>query len=482
MQLMDLQNDFPEIQNHPLRNLKIENFSRSNEDFNQHTVFVAIKGNRWDGHSAIGEALANKVPLVVCENTDEQDQRILKVKNSRKFYAHLASLYYGDLSKSMPMIGVTGTNGKTTVAYMIESLWSKLGQPIGLIGTIDHHFQNKVWESSLTSPDAKGLHHRLCDFADAGARGVVMEASSHAIEQDRLAAIDWDACVFTNLSQDHLDYHLTMENYFQAKAKLFLQGLKASAKKNPIAILNQDDTYVQRLLKSPDLPIRSFGKHGAQLSFQILQQSLDGMSLRWTYEGKSREISYSLFGEHNAYNLAAALLTAEVLQHQPLEVAEQLSTGVRVPGRLERVNNPQGIYVFIDYAHTPDALENVLSFLKTVSGQGKIFSVYGCGGERDKQKRPLMASAGEKYADHLILTSDNPRGEEPAKILEDMQKGLKQPATIIEDRSTAIHHALSQAKAGDIVLIAGKGHEQYQEIAGKRLKFSDKQQVLDYFA
>jgi len=484
MFLSDLENIYPQIKTHPYRQLAVNNFHRSNKELEQNTVFVAIRGTTWDGHTAIQEALNKGCSLVVCEHANIEHKKILIVKDTRLFYTQMAALFYQNSQQKLKMLAVTGTNGKTTVTYMTEHIWQQLNKNIAVIGTVDHHLGSYVWPTSLTSPDAKELHHRLQEFVEKQASACIIETSSHALAQDRVAAIDWSAAIFTNLSQDHLDYHNSMQEYFLAKAKLFTKYLLASNVKNKIAIINQDCEWGKKLIVSINnlgIKLKTYGKEEADLTFKIIKQSPSGMHISFVYQQAEKTVALPFFGEHNAYNAAAAMLSLLVEELNPLQGAELLTDSFRIPGRLERIVAAKDVFVFVDYAHSPDALEQVLSFLQQVKTR-RLLTVFGCGGDRDKAKRPLMARVAEIYSDYMVLTADNPRSEEPLAIIDDMKRGLSSTAyEVIADRKEAICKTLQQAKSGDIVLIAGKGHENYQEIKGKRVFFSDQAAVEEFY-
>ena len=432
------------------------------------SLFVAVRGTAHDGHDFVAQARRLGALAVVGE-TAECDFR---VPNSALALAHLASAFYGHPSRAMKMVGVTGTSGKTTTAFLIESILSASGLQPGLIGTVVFRQGGNEIPSTHTTPGAVELQALLAQMRDAGAKAVVMEVSSHALHQHRASAIAWDVGVFNNLSPEHLDYHKDLEDYFQAKRLLFTDGFSESreAGKNPVGIFNGGDLYGQRLADE-------FSKN-AQASYQVfkvldgLKASLSGMEIPFD----RGNLKTSLVGRFNAENVLAAATAASALGVPAAVIAAGIENLKGVPGRLEPVGGSK-IHVFVDYAHKPDALEKVLSTLVAMKGTGRIITVMGCGGDRDRQKRPKMGAIAEKLSDRLWITSDNPRTENPQAIIDEILGGLRNRAgaSVEPDRALAIRGALSEANDGDVVLIAGKGHEHYQIVGKDKFPFDDRE-------
>lgn len=447
------------------------------------SIFVAIKGHVVDGHNFIQNAIQQGAAGIVAENEQQIPESfqgaVLIVENSRSALDALASHYYHYPAKELFCIGITGTNGKTSVSYMVEAILNAGGLSTGVIGTVNHHLGDTVWPSNMTTPDPIFLQKRLREFCDHGAKAVVLEVSSHALDQQRVESMPFDSVVFTNLTRDHLDYHGTMEKYFEAKQRLSKEMLDQSSKNNLHAIINGDDSYGEKLQVSSKATKWLYGRVDVDLSYHIdnMDFALTLFTLK-TPKG-SHQIELPMSGEHNVQNAVAAIgvgLSAG-LSLETCAAALKKFTGV--PGRLQSVPNSKSVAVFVDYAHTPDALENVLVALQKVrqniKSQAKIWTIFGCGGDRDKGKRPMMAALAEKYSDFTIVTSDNPRTEQPQIIIDDILKGFENPNKVLSfvDRKQAIAHVISKADQGDVVLIAGKGHEDYQIIGTTKHHFSD---------
>ena len=451
------------------------------------SVFFAIKGHARDGHDLISEALAKGAIAVVCSDAEKVPKDfegpILQVQDVRSMASLMAARFYGFPSQRLKTVGVTGTNGKTSVTYLTEYLLNQSGIPTAVMGTIDHHLGEKKWSTDLTTPDPVSLQSRLKDFKNSSAEAVIMEVSSHALDQKRVEGVDFDVAVFTNLTRDHLDYHKTMKQYHEAKQRLFTDLMWKSQKSPTTAVINIDDSFGRRTRVSEKAGIFTYGQVDCDFQFKV--QSFDWMGTHFelkTLEGNF-ELQIPLLGVHNVYNTVAALAVASAFGVKIEQLMPSLQSFKGIPGRLQKVpvDNKQ---VFIDYAHTPDALEKVLQMLcetrKSIQKKSQIWCVFGCGGDRDAGKRPLMALAAEKYADQVIVTSDNPRTENPRQILEDIEKGFsKTNYKKIENRKEAIHYALTNSAVGDVILIAGKGHEDYQIIGTEKTHFSDYEVVIE---
>lgn len=446
-------------------------------------VFVAIRGTSSDGHQFIPQVAASNVAALVVEDENQIPKNfrgaIVKVSSSRQALERLATRFFGEPAKNLFCVGVTGTNGKTTVTYMVEKILNRFNMPTGVIGTIDHHLLNRKWESQLTTPDPLTLHQRLREFVDMGAKAAAFEVSSHALSQSRAESLPFRVGVFTNFTRDHLDYHQTMENYFAAKERLFYELLGRN--EASFAVLNGDDPWIRKTRVDKNVTPWWFGKSHADFQFQIVKENLDGSVFYLKTPQGETEVHLPCTGEHNVYNAVAAI-AASVAAGCPLQTAgEALAGFFGAPGRLEKVPNGRGLHIFVDYAHTDDAVRTVLRALKNLRDQAhdgsRIITVFGCGGERDKGKRPLMAKAASENSDVVLITSDNPRSEDPGQIIRDIESGIPQgwngKLMIEADRKKALAQALQTARQDDVILIAGKGHEDYQIVGKQKLSFSD---------
>lgn len=447
------------------------------------SVFVAIRGVKVDGHSFIPEAIAKGAQVLVVEDPSFVPQDfsgiVLTVSNTREALDLLASRYYLDPAQELFCVGVTGTNGKTSVTYMTEAIFSYGKIPTGVIGTVNHHLAEKVWPSDMTTPDPIFLQKRLREFRNEGARAVAIEVSSHALDQHRVDSIPFNSVIFTNLTRDHLDYHQTMDNYFAAKQRLFTDLLWKTTKRPCFAIINIDDKLGRRLKVAEPAQLWTYGAKDADFRYQIKKMDFSFTDFVVETPVGSCEVHLPMSGTHNVMNAVAAI-AAGMSAGMPLSVCcEALAHFTGVPGRLQSVPNSKGISVFVDYAHSPDALENVLTSLRKVrenlNSSARIWTIFGCGGDRDKGKRPLMAEMAMKYSDEVVITSDNPRTEDPEKIVQDILEGVidKDKVHVIVDRREAIQRTLKKVQEGDVVLIAGKGHEDYQIIGVEKIPFSD---------
>ena len=458
------------------------------------SVFVAIKGTRSDGHDFVQQAIDQGCQIVVVEKplAPVPGVTFLQVANTRAALARLANRFFGFPSHSLTVVGITGTNGKTTTTYLLESILTACGLKVGVIGTVDVRYPGYVQPSSVTTPESVDLQRTLREMVDAGVTHVVLEATSHALDMHRVDGTRFAVGLFTNLSQDHLDYHGTMGEYFAAKSRLFSHILQEAGKTPALAVINTDDLWCEKLFALIDGPSLRFGLSGdAEIRAQQVRCDFTGIqALIQTPRGELTVYS-PLLGRLNLYNLLAATAVAVGLG-LPLEgIAEGQKTLARVPGRLESIPNDLGVHILVDYAHTPDALEKALDSLRELHS-GRIICVFGCGGDRDRGKRPLMGEAVAKRADLLVITSDNPRSEVPEAIMADIEGGVKAQGlpflvtlaqcagnctsgyTSVVDRGEAIRMAINYAGAGDVVYIAGKGHENYQILGSKRIDFDDR--------
>ena len=446
--------------------------SSNSKEVREGYVFVAIKGTQVDGHDFVEEALQRGALYALVEReVGIKDPRIIKVEDTRKALGELASLFYGEVSKRLKIVGITGTNGKTTTTHIVESILNKAGIKTGLMGTIYYRLGEKIYEyEGRTTPDPIKWHSTLKAMWEEGASAVVCEVSSHALDQKRIWGTDFYMVGFTNLSQDHLDYHGTMEDYFLAKARLFEEYAYT------YAVINEDDPYGKRLKVIAKNP-RTYGREG-DLKILDFQTDFEGSRLRVAYEGKVYDFFSNLRGNFQAYNLSLGILVGFLWGLESQAIQEGIRQ-VQVPGRFETYKG-KGFVVVIDYAHTPDALEKVLRTARALC-KNRLIVVFGAGGNRDRTKRPLMGKTAEAIADLIVLTSDNPRFEEPMAIIEDILSGIENKGKVLveQDRRKAIELAISMAQEGDVILIAGKGHEDYQEIKGVKYPFKDSEVVKE---
>lgn len=449
------------------------------------SVFIAIRGNVADGHSYIPDAIAKGAVALVVEDRSkvpaDYNGFVLQVSNTREVLDILASRFYHEPGQELFCVGVTGTNGKTSVTYMVEAILNEGQIPTGVIGTVNHHLKDKVWPSDMTTPDPIFLQKRLREFRDEGALAVAMEVSSHALDQKRVDSVPFNTVIFTNLTRDHLDYHVTMENYLEAKQKLFTDLLWKTHKRPCFAIINTADKYGRRLRVADPAVLWTYGAPDSDLRYEILKMDFAMTQFTVHTPQGQGEVHLPMSGVHNVMNAMAAL-GAGLSAGLPLSLCiSALNKFTGVPGRLQSVPNQKNLSVFVDYAHSPDALENVLMALcrvrENLQSSARIWTIFGCGGDRDKGKRPLMAQMALKYSDHVIVTSDNPRTENPQDIINDIMAGVsesgKSKTMAIVDRKEAIHQTILKANPGDVILIAGKGHEDYQIIGKDKFPFSD---------
>ncbi|WP_415063298.1 UDP-N-acetylmuramoyl-L-alanyl-D-glutamate--2,6-diaminopimelate ligase [Bdellovibrio sp.] len=449
------------------------------------SVFVAIRGSQLDGHTFVRDAIhKGAVALVVEDRTVvpiEYAGFVLQVPNSREALDLLASRFYWEPGQELFCVGVTGTNGKTSVTYMTEAIFNAGKIPTGVIGTVNHHLGEKVWPSEMTTPDPIFLQKRLREFRSEGAMAVAIEVSSHALDQKRVDSVPFNTVIFTNLTRDHLDYHQTMDQYFEAKQRLFTDLLWKTEKRPCFAIINTADKYGRRLRVADPAILWTYGAKDSDIRFEILKMDFALTQFKVQTPMGDGEVHLPMSGTHNVMNALAAL-GAGLSAGLPLSLCiSALNQFTGVPGRLQSVPGPHDLSVFVDYAHSPDALENVLSALRKVrenlGSSARIWTLFGCGGDRDKGKRPLMAQMALKYSDEVVITSDNPRTEDPEVIINDILAGVaaneKSKATVIVDRKEAILQTIRKAQPGDVILIAGKGHEDYQIIGKEKFPFSD---------
>ena len=447
------------------------------------SLFVAVKGERADGHRFVAQAVqAGAAAIVAQESVEMGLLPFVKVVDSRKALGLIGSRFYGDPSSQLSMIGVTGTNGKTTTTYLCKALLEGIGRHVGLIGTVAYQIGAETIPASHTTPGALELQGLLQRMTQAGLNSVVMEVSSHALAMDRTAGCEFDAAIFTNLTQDHLDYHRTMEEYFQAKLRLFT-GLGKGKKTGQRAIVNMDDSRGAEIRAACRVPVWGFAvKSQADLKAERIHLSMDGSRFSAATPAGTFTVESRLVGEHNVYNLLGAIGVALHTGATCDQVREAVASVINVPGRFERVSAGQDFTVVVDYAHTEDALVRLLTAAQVLRTQ-RIITLFGCGGDRDRSKRPKMGRAAVEYSDVVVLTSDNPRTEDPMAILREVEVGVREALQsrshveyhLVPDRREAIGMAVRLARAGDIVLIAGKGHEDYQIVGTKKVYFDDRE-------
>ena len=461
--------------------INIENIQFDSRKVESGSAFVATKGTASNGHDFIPMAIEKGAVAIVCEEFPtelKQGVTYVKVENSADALGKMASVWYGFPSSKLILVGVTGTNGKTTIATLLYQLFRQLGHKSGLLSTVCNYINELPVEATHTTPDALELNKLLKKMVDAGCDYAFMEVSSHSVDQRRIAGLEFDGGIFTNITRDHIDYHLTFENYLKAK-KQFFDELSADS----FALTNADDKNGLVMLQNSKARKYTYSLRGmADFKTRILEYGFEGMLL----DMNDKEVNVSFIGKFNASNLSAVFGAAVLLEQDELEVLRIISSLKSVSGRFETLHAPAGYTAIVDYAHTPDALNNVITTINQIlQGNGRLITVVGCGGNRDKGKRPMMAREAINGSWKAILTSDNPRFEEPQDILNDMLAGLdtveKAKSLTIIDRREAIKTACAIAQAGDVVLVAGKGHEDYQIVQGEKYHFDDKEVVRECF-
>jgi len=445
-------------------------------------LFVAVKGGQTDGHLFIEKTVLNGAIAIVCEAMPEQVRErfpgiaFVQVGDARAALAELAACFYDNPTRSLRLVGVTGTNGKTTTAFLLHHMLEAFGHKTGLLSTIEYRIGTEVMEASHTTPDVLDINRLFRRMVDEGCTAASMEVSSHALMQERVRGLTFEAGIFTNLTRDHLDYHGTMEAYRDAKKRLF-DGLSPAAG----AIYNADDPSGLPMVADTRARRLSYGRHeGADIRFEIRESRLDGLRLR--LDGADR--AFRLVGAFNAYNLAAAYAAGRSMGYAASDVLNALSEARPVPGRFEYLHVSRRRTVVVDYAHTPDALENILRAVREVMPVGaRLWCLFGCGGDRDRDKRRIMGSIAEANADRVVVTSDNPRTEDPEVILNDIRRGMSRPADVlwVVDRREAIAIAAARSELGDVILIAGKGHEPYQVVGVQKYPFDDREEARKWF-
>lgn len=453
--------------------LAVEQICFDSRDVEKLSAFVAVRGSQTDGHLYIDKAIERGSKLIVCEGLPEslvEGVTYVKVKNSAEALGVMASNFYDDPSSKLKLVGVTGTNGKTTVVTLLHRLYRSMGHKAGLISTVVNMIGIKEVKSTHTTPDPVQLNALLAEMVAEGCKYCFMEVSSHAVDQRRIAGLTYAGGVFTNITHDHLDYHKTFDNYIKAK-KQFFDGLGPNA----FSLFNADDVHGEIMVQNTRSKIHDFAlRTDAEFKAKILENHFQGLNLIVD----EREVWSKLIGRFNAYKLLSTYAVAALLGEDKLEVLTMLSNLDPPAGRFQYTRTEGGVIGIVDYAHTPDALKNVLATIAEIRGGNEnVITVIGCGGDRDKTKRPEMARIAAELSDRIFLTSDNPRTEEPTDIIKDMEAGLElahqKKSLSITDRREAIKAAASVAQSGDIILVAGKGHETYQEVNGVRNDFDD---------
>ncbi len=462
----------------------------------QGVLFVALKGYSQNGHAFIKEALQQGAVAVVGETFNKENGvnnkvTMIRVPDSRRTLSELAVNFYGHPFNGMNLIGITGTNGKTTTSYLLESILLAASKNPGVIGTIDYRSQEQTWKAPTTTPESLELMQILRKMADTNVSDVIMEVSSHALDQGRILGCPFQVGVFTNISRDHLDYHHSMEKYFQAKSILFKGLGQKRTNEKARAVINWDDPKGKDVATLTDVPVLTYGLgKNCDVRANQIRSNRTGLEFKLIIPERKIDIKSSLIGDFNVYNILAASAAALSINIEPEEIRAGIARLKGVPGRLELVKNKRSLTIVVDYAHTPDALIKAMSAIRSLVKEGRLITVFGCGGDRDKGKRKEMGYAAGKHSDLVIITSDNPRSEDPEDIIsqiEDgtLESGLKrldaipadQPSgyTIDQDRGSAIRKAINIAKKNDIILIAGKGHEDYQIIGKDKRHFDDRE-------
>lgn len=444
-------------------------------------AFIAIKGTQADGHNYIGKAIELGAKTIICEKLPEttvEDVTYVTISDTEDAVGKIATTFYGNPTEKLDLVGVTGTNGKTTIATLLYNMFRAFGYKVGLISTVCNYIDGEAIPTEHTTPDPITLNKLLGRMADEGCKYAFMEVSSHSVAQKRIGGLKFAGGIFTNLTRDHLDYHKTVENYLKAK-KAFFDGLPKTA----FALTNADDKNGMVMVQNTKAKVATYSlRTMADFKGKVLEDGFEGMLM----DINNTEVNVQFIGRFNAYNLLAVYGAAYMLGKKAEDILLQLSVLKPVSGRFDSMRSPQGYTAIVDYAHTPDALVNVLNAIHDVlKGRGKVITVVGAGGNRDKGKRPLMAQESVKQSDKVIITSDNPRFEEPQDIINDMLAGLNKEemkkVLAITDRKEAIRTACMLANQGDVILIAGKGHENYQDIKGVKHHFDDKEVVREIF-
>lgn len=480
-------------------NKEIKGIAYHSRDVRKDFLFTALRGMELDGHKFIEEAIKNGAEAIILEREQEvSGKTLILVKNSRRGLAKVSSNFYEDPSSKINLIGVTGTNGKTTTTYLLESIFKKAGYKVGVIGTINYRYGDKIIQASNTTPESLELQRIIWEMAREGITHVIMEVSSHGLNLDRVHGCNFDGAIFTNFTSDHLDYHKTITHYFESKRKLFSEYLIRSNKLGRFAVVNFDDPMGEEIIKGVDYQVLKYGINTfSNITASDISSTFEGLSCRIKLPNEEFQVNTKLIGGFNIYNILASVATGILMGISLKVIKEGIEEMEGVSGRFEKIPNQKGIHVIVDYAHTHDALERALKGLRDIlsnyyPSHGKVITVFGCGGDRDRTKRPLMGEVAGRLSDLTIITSDNPRTEDPSAIIQEIESGLK-PLQIdeikenkiggwrkrkgylkITDRRKAIRFAIHLAQPNDTVLIAGKGHEDYQIIGKRKFPFDDR--------
>lgn len=486
MKLPELLKNLPEYQSQA-PDVEVLSLTHDARQVHLGSVFIAVPGTKVDGHQFLPDACSAGAVAVIVEKGDQVPKSftgfVQVVPNAREALDRLAAEFYQHPSRELFCFGVTGTNGKTSITYMLEHVLKRMRLPCGVLGTINHHLEDRIWPTEMTTPDPISLQKRLREMREAGARAVAMEVSSHALSQHRADGVEFNTTIFTNLTRDHLDYHSSMKEYALAKQRLFTDLLWKSRKIPKFAVINIDDHWGARMRVSSEAGLWSYGQaEHADFRYKITKVDFSRTDFELRTPTGTHQTYLPMCGAHNVANAVAVIAAAATAGIPPSKSMEALTEFPGVPGRLQYVPNTKSLNVFVDYAHSPDAIESVLKALREVrSGlktHSEIWTIFGCGGDRDKGKRPLMAQKAIQGSDHVMVTSDNPRTEDPYGIVSDILDGFSDEERRLRvmtevDRRKAIEKVLKSAKPHDVILIAGKGHEDYQIIGKERLHFSD---------
>lgn len=482
MELTKLVSEIPEsilLEANNFEDAEIKSLSQDSREVQKGTVFFAIKGAITDGHLYLDEVSEKGAVAIFSEQQAPRHPRLpwIRVSDVRKALALSAHLFWGAPSETIRVIGITGTNGKTTTAYLAHAILETEG-PAFLMGTVETIIGDRKSHSKLTTPDPVQIQQKMAEARDLGCQAGVMEVSSHAIAQSRTWMTRYPVAIFTNLTRDHLDYHGSLDEYFACKNRLFDRSYNPGIE---TAVLNQDDKYSRRTVLPEDVHRITFGlSQEADLFPRHVDMSVEGTELELSFRGRKLKLTSSLIGQHNVYNILAAVAAASELGLSDDGIRKGIANLKRVPGRFERVEIDRPYTVIVDFAHTPDALENVLRLARSVA-RHRLICVFGCGGDRDRVKRPMMGKISAEMADQVIVTSDNPRTEVPEQIIKEIVAGIPEGTNFqaVTDRREAILLALEEAQEGDLILLAGKGHETYQEIQGRRVPFDERKVIQE---
>ena len=494
MKLHHLLNGLNVLERHGKGDLEIKGLTSDSRAVKEGYLFVAVRGSRQDGHRYLAQAVQKGAHVLAVENIEgiSGDVAVIRLPDTRAALSEMAARFYNYPAKGINLIGITGTNGKTTTSYLLESILKEAGREVGVIGTINYRFRDKSFSSSLTTPEITDLMRIIKDMRDAGVTDVIIEVSSHSLDQGRTKGLNWSRALFTNFSRDHLDYHPSMEEYFKAKSRLFYSLGEGLDKNGVKAAINMDDPKGKVLEKITKVSVVGYGL-GENCLIRAADMDIrpNGSTFRLVTPEGDTTVTSPLLGKLNVYNALGAAAIAFSLNIDLDIISRGIKRVNRVPGRLQPVKNSRGLSLFVDYAHTPDALEKVLQTLQPLTKE-RLITVFGCGGNRDRGKRPEMGRIAGMYSDLVIITSDNPRNEDPAAIVNDIEPGVQEAGLrklesgilcqeksykIVLNRREAIRDSVNMAKKEDTVLIAGKGHENYQIIGDKKIHFDDAEEV-----